>query len=179
VSRELQEVGMTGFGAKAYQRVDKDSSVAAADPHRLVLMLFDGVLEAIRLAESHIAAGRVADKGQALGKAVRIVEEGLKASLDRAAGGALATQLSALYDYATLRLLQAHLRNDHGALAEVAVLLTDLRAAWASIGGASGPAGSAGAAASPQRPVVAATSPAARFLSADGGAGAQRLVVTA
>lgn len=181
---------MSGFGAKAYQRVDKDSGVAAADPHGLVLMLFDGALEAIRLAESHFAAGRIADKGQALGKAVRIVEEGLKASLDRNAGGALAAQLAGLYDYASLRLLQAHLRNDHEALGEVAGLLSSLRDAWASIGSA-GSAGSAvGAAAntlagSPVAgaaravPGLAVVSPATGFLSGEGFAAARRLVVTA
>ena len=74
-----------------------------------------------------------------LGKAIRIVEEGLKASLDRGAGGALAQQLSTLYDYIALRLLQANLRNDADALAEVTRLLDDLRTAWAQIGKA-GPA---------------------------------------
>ncbi len=125
---------MSGYGARAYQRVGLDSGVASADPHRLVLMLFDGALEAIRLAAAHIAAGNVAEKGRALGKAVRIVEEGLKASLDKDAGGALATQLAALYDYATLRLLQANLKNDHAALDEASRLLGELREAWARIG---------------------------------------------
>jgi flagellar protein FliS len=132
--------GMTAFAAQVYKRVGVDSAVAAADPHRLVLMLFDGALEAIRQAEAHLAAGRVAEKGQVLGKAVRIVEEGLKASLDVESGGALARQLAALYDYATLRLLQANLRNDGAALAEVASLLGGLRAAWASIGAGRTPA---------------------------------------
>lgn len=125
---------MTGYGAAAYRRIGVDSTVASADAHRLVLMLFDGALEAIRLAQAHIAAGRVTEKGAVLGKAVRIVEEGLKASLDKEAGGALAGQLAALYDYACLRLLQAHLKNDGAALDEVAVLLADLRQAWSQIG---------------------------------------------
>jgi flagellar protein FliS len=80
-----------------------------------------------------MAAGRIAEKGKALGKAVRIVEEGLKASLDQRAGGALCVQLAQLYDYASLRLLQANLRNDRAALDEVDRLLGELRAAWALI----------------------------------------------
>jgi flagellar protein FliS len=125
---------MGGFGAKAYQRVGVDPGVDGSDPHTLVLLLFDGALEAIKHAQGHLAAGRVLEKGQALAKAARIVEEGLKASLDRQAGGALAQQLAALYDYATLRLLQANLRNDAKALAEVTKLLGDLRDTWAKIG---------------------------------------------
>lgn len=131
---------MNDFGTQAYRRVGLDARVGAADPYELVLMLFDGALEAMRQAEAHIAGGRIAEKGQALGKAVRIVEEGLKASLDREAGGALAQQLAALYDYAALRLLQVNLRNDRKALAEVSALLAELRGAWASIGAARTPA---------------------------------------
>jgi flagellar protein FliS len=125
---------MTAFGVSAYRRTGIDTGVAAASPHQLVLMLFDAALEAIRQAEVHLKSGEVAAKGAALGKAVRIVEEGLKASVDRGAGGALAEHLASLYDYATLRLLQANLRNDDAALREVNKLLSELREAWAQIG---------------------------------------------
>jgi flagellar protein FliS len=138
---------MSGFGVKAYQRVGVDTGVNGSDPHELVLMLFDGAIESIKLAQGHIAAGRVAEKGQALAKAARIVEEGLKASLDRQAGGALAQRLADLYDYATLRLLQANLRNDDKALAEVTLLLADLRDTWSRIG--KGASAKAAATASP------------------------------
>lgn len=173
---------MNGYGTKAYQHVGVDSSVASADPHRLVLMLFDGVLESIRLAEAHIAAGRIAEKGQALGKAVRIVEEGLKASLDKEAGGPLAKQLAALYDYACLRLLQANLKSDHGALQEIARLLADLRDAWSQIGHRA-PAASVKPAqgATPALPptVDVAAPPAARFFDGASSGPVRRVVVTA
>jgi flagellar protein FliS len=160
---------MNRFGAQAYQRVGVDTGVTASDPHALVLMLFDGVLESIKHAQGHVAAGRVLEKGKALSKAVRIVEEGLKASLDRNSGGALAQQLAALYDYASLRLLQANLRNDHKALAEVASLLSDLRTAWAAIG-AKAPA-----------PEAAPAQPAVRGPAAANGepAPGRRLAMTA
>jgi flagellar secretion chaperone FliS len=139
---------MNGFGAKIYQRVGVDSSVASADPHKLILMLFDGAVEALRLARSHMEARRIADKGQALGKAISIVQDGLKASVDVDAGGQLGTRLSTLYDYIAMRLLQAHLRNDLKALDEVVRLLGELRGAWAAIGNAPGAgANAAGAAA--------------------------------
>jgi flagellar protein FliS len=173
---------MSGFGAKAYERVSVDSGVTGANPHRLVLMLFDGALEAIKLAEQHVAAGRIAEKGQAIGKAVRIVEEGLKASLDQDAGGPLARQLAALYDYASLRLLQAHLRNDDKALDDVARLLADLREAWARIGErapAAVPKAAANAAGSPPPTVGAAAPPAARFFDEASTGPVRRVVVTA
>ena len=125
---------MTAFGASAYRRTGIDTGVAAASPHQLILMLFDGAIDAIKSAGSQMHGGQVAAKGAAIGKAVRIVEEGLKASIDRRSGGALADQLASLYDYAVMRLLQANLRNDAAALAEVHGLLDSLRGAWAQIG---------------------------------------------
>ena len=124
---------MNRFGLQAYRKVAVDANVAVADPHALVLMLYDGAIEAIRRATGHLAAGQVAEKGAALAKAARIVEEGLKAAVDRGAGGELTRRLLELYDYMTMRLLQANLRNDRQALAEVARLLAELRSAWAQI----------------------------------------------
>ncbi|HEU0204861.1 MAG TPA: flagellar export chaperone FliS [Burkholderiaceae bacterium] len=139
---------MNGFGAKAYARVEVESGVAEADPHRLILMLYDGVLSSIRLAEGHMRASRIPEKCAMLSKAVRIVDEGLKASLDMRAGGNLAQQLGALYDYIVMRLLQANLRNQVEPLQEVAKLLENLRNAWLQI--ADAPTVSRQAAAGPQ-----------------------------
>ena len=130
-SREAQ---VSGFGAKAYQNVAVQTAVGSADPHRMTLLLYDGAIEAIRLAVAHMGTRRVAAKCEAIGKALRIVEEGLKASVDREAGGQLAEKLVSLYDYITMRLLQANLRNDRKALEEACTLLSDLRSAWAQIG---------------------------------------------
>jgi flagellar protein FliS len=139
-----------------------ESGVSAADPHALVLMLYDGALEAVRRADGAMASADIAAKGQALGKAVRIVEEGLKASVDRNAGGALAFRLLDLYDYLTMRLLQANLRNDRAALAEVARLLAELRNAWAQIRPATGAAqGGHAAHGRPASGAVAGAEPAA------------------
>ena len=124
---------MAGFGAQAYKRVSVDTGVAGGDPHDLVLMLYDGAISAARQALGHMQAGRIAEKAAALSKATRIVDEGLKISLDRTAGGQLAQRLSDLYEYMTMRLLQANLRNDVSGLTEVLALLEDLRGAWAQI----------------------------------------------
>lgn len=130
---------MNTYGASFYKRVAVDAGVNVANPHELILMLYDGAIEAIRVAEGALAKGNVPLKGSAIGKAVRIVEEGLKASVDRSGGGALAQHLAQLYDYCTMRLLQAQLRNDLGALREVARLLDQLRDAWRQIGTAPAP----------------------------------------
>ena len=126
--------------AAAYRQVGVETAVADASPHRLVQMLFDSLVESITQARGAMQEGRVEAKGRAIGRAVRIVDEGLKASLDPAAGGALSRDLSDLYDYVALRLTQANLRNDARALDECQALIQPLRDAWASIAGQVGAA---------------------------------------
>ena len=117
----------------AYSQVDMEVSVAVASPHKLTLLLFDGAIKAISLAKFNMLNRKVAPKCQAISQAMAIIDEGLKRSLDVKAGGELAENLSALYDYMCLRLLEANLRNDPAALDEVSKLLTELRGAWAAI----------------------------------------------
>jgi len=117
----------------AYRQVGIETAVADASPHHLVQMLFDGLVEAIAQASGAIRLGQVESKGRAIGRAVRIVDEGLKASLDLDGGGKLANDLAELYAYVTLRLTQANLRNDVRLLDECHALIQPLREAWVSI----------------------------------------------
>ena len=122
--------------ALAYRTVGVETGVAAASPHQLVTMLFDGFNAAIAEARVALAKGQVEAKCKALGRALRIVDEGLKAPLD-AAGGSLSEKLSSLYSYVSLRLTQANLTNDDAALEECLRLLEPVRSAWVAIGPAS------------------------------------------
>lgn len=126
--------------ACTYQRVQVESSVTDASPHRLVGMLFDGVMDAIAQARGALSRGDEAARGERIGRAVRILEEGLRGGLDRQAGGALAGNLDALYAYVVQRLTHANLHRDDAALRECTELLTPLRDAWQQI---SPPAGRA------------------------------------
>lgn len=117
-----------------YQRVGVETGIDAASPHRLVVMLFDGFIESIARARGAMRDRNPEAKGRAITRAVRIVDEGLKAALDRKAGGALAHDLSDLYDYVVLRLTQANLNNDEALLDECQRLLEPVRDAWVQIG---------------------------------------------
>lgn len=119
--------------ASSYRRLDLETSVAQADPHKLVAMLFDGACLAIAQARRALREGRIPAKGEATGRAVRILEEGLKASLDPR-GGEIASNLQALYDYMARRLLSANLNGDDSQYAEVEGMLDRLRDAWNEIG---------------------------------------------
>ena len=120
--------------ASAYHQVGVQTMVASASAHGLVTLLFDGFMAAVYRAKGALHEGDIAAKGQAIGHAVRIIDEGLKAALDLKAGGKLAADLSDLYAYVCLRLIQANLNNDEAALDECAALLSPLREAWQAIG---------------------------------------------
>lgn len=120
--------------ANAYAQVGVNSSVQSADPHRLVLLLFEGAESAIAIARAAIEQKNMQSRSVAIGKAIDIINEGLNASLNKEAGGDLAEKLSALYDYMCSRLLYANLKSDVQALDEVTMLLGEIHSAWAEIG---------------------------------------------
>lgn len=120
--------------ASAYKTVGAQSSVDGADAHQLIVLVFDGLLQAVNAARGALTRGEVAVKGEQIQRAVRLLEEGLKGGLDMARGGELASQLRALYDYCIERLTQANLRNDGEALAEVVRLVTPVADGWKEMG---------------------------------------------
>ncbi len=132
--------GTNNRGVNAYAKVGLETGVSAASPHKLIVMLYDGALAAIATASTQMAAGNIQEKGKAISKAIQIVDNGLRASLDREAGGEIAANLDALYEYMSGRLLHANLKNDQQALEEVRGLLADLRDTWNQIGGTAGAA---------------------------------------
>jgi flagellar secretion chaperone FliS len=119
--------------ANAYRQVGTETGVSGASPHKLVAMLFDGYMEALAQARGAMRAGNIEAKGRAIGHAVRIVEEGLRASLDMRAGGNLARDLNDLYGYLAMRLTLVNVRNDEAGLDEAQALMQPLREAWMSI----------------------------------------------
>jgi flagellar protein FliS len=127
---------MTTPGSRAvtaYSSLDVETGVAGASPQKLVLMLYDGALKAIFDAKVAMARSEIPLKGSAISKAIAIIDEGLRPALDMNAGGEIAANLMALYDYIGSRLLYANLKNDPHSLDESARLLSELRAAWETL----------------------------------------------
>ena len=115
-----------------YNRIGTVSAVEDASPHRLIQLLLDAGLERIAHARRALEAGDVAARGLAIGKALDIVA-GLRGSLNFEAGGEIATNLDALYEYLERRLLQANLEADAGMLDEAATLLRQVQEGWDGI----------------------------------------------
>jgi len=116
-----------------YRNVSAITSVSQASPHQLVMLLFDAAIAAVLQARHALETGDRETKITTIGKAMRIVDEGLKASVESRGDPALAENLVSLYDHMVSRLLVANVHNSDEPLAEVARLLGDLRSAWAEI----------------------------------------------
>lgn len=116
----------------AYQSTAAHGGVAAADPHRLIVILMDGALERISTARGCIVRGETIEKARLLNRAVSIIGE-LRSSLDMKSGGQIAANLGDLYDYMCRRLLTATSENRVELLDEVSRLLHEIRGAWAAI----------------------------------------------
>lgn len=121
--------------ASAYRKVAVETSVQGADPHQLVGLLFTALLQSIASARGAMQRGDIAVKAAAVGKAVRIIEEGLKAGLNLKEGGEIAANLHQLYSYSVLRLTQGNLHNDTAAFEEVARLIEPVAESWKLING--------------------------------------------
>lgn len=125
--------GMHQSPAAIYAKTSLESDIGTADPHRLIVMLFEGAQTAIVMARTHMEQKNVAEKGAAISKAIDIITNGLLASLDTQQGGELVERLAALYEYISRRLLWANLKNDFAALEEAKNLLDQLHSAWTVI----------------------------------------------
>ena len=119
--------------ANAYRNVGVETSVAGADPHQLVGLLYQALMQALGTAKLSLLAGDIPGKGKAIGRSVRLIEEGLKAGLNDAKGGELAVNLRSLYDYCILILTEANLNNEVQKIEEVIRLLHPVAQAWGDI----------------------------------------------
>lgn len=126
--------GSPSRGAQSYAKVGLETSVVAASPHKLIVMLYDGALVAVMKAQMHMKAGNIPEKGKAISHAIALIDNGLRASLNKDIGGQIAEGLDSLYEYMSARLLLANLKNDLTVLDEVQVLLTEMRDTWNAIG---------------------------------------------
>lgn len=121
-------------GLSAYKNVSLETSVNQASPHQLIVLLFDGVLNAIKLSMLYIEKGDIAAKGKTISKAINIIDNGLKSCLDLDKGGEIAENLDSLYQYISHQLVLANLHNDKEKLKTCYDLLNNISEAWREIG---------------------------------------------
>jgi len=126
------------MGAKAAFDEYKRNKVITSSGVELIIQLYDEVMNNIRLAKPILAKSdklsfdEIKTKNKALNKAVNVVTA-LADSLDMEKGGEISDNLSKLYEFINLRLLNANLNNDPVMLDEATRVLNELREAWIGI----------------------------------------------
>jgi flagellar protein FliS len=117
----------------AYQSVSVHGGVANADPHAMVQMLMDAATQRMATARGCIERGERTRQASLLHSCVMIIVE-LRGSLNTTEGGALAQNLSDLYEYMIRQLMLANAASDVSYVVEVSRLLEEVRSAWIAIG---------------------------------------------
>jgi len=120
--------------AASYNQVKNHSAVENADAHRLIDMLFDGLLERIAQARGAMQHKMVEAKGQKINSAIAILS-GLRENLNHDADPEISANLDALYAYVQDILSKAHRINDLDLLDEATQLISNVASAWKQIGG--------------------------------------------
>lgn len=123
---------MLNKGLAQYQQVNTSLAVDGASPHRLIQMLMEGFMQRLAEAKGAIQRNAIAEKGEAIGKAIAIVG-GLRGSLNSEVGGDLTKNLDALYEYLEHRLLEANLNSSTAILDEALQLMKTLKSGWDGI----------------------------------------------
>ncbi|GKS59170.1 flagellar protein FliS [Nitrospira sp.] len=115
-------------GIQQYQQ----THILTSSGVQLVVVLYDGAIQAMQLAREAIVRNNQADKARFLHRAVNVVTE-LSNVLDMERGGEIAVSLRRLYDYVLAELLQANLHHRHDKLDGPIKCLTTLREAWQTV----------------------------------------------
>lgn len=116
---------------KAYKTTSLDAEMAVADPHRVIQMLMQGLLERLAQAKGAIERRDYSAKSTSISKAMAIIN-GLQDSLDLSYGQ-IPQDLYALYDYMKDRLMDASRNMTSEPIDEVANLIITIKSAWDNI----------------------------------------------
>ena len=109
----------------------KENQLTITDPGSVLLLLYQGAIDALNRAALYLGKGDIAEKGKCVLRANDIIHQFL-ASLDYEAGGELAQNLEGLYRYMLDQILFANINNDSEAFKRVASLLSTLKEGWES-----------------------------------------------
>jgi flagellar protein FliS len=116
--------------ATAYKRVGDSTSVMAADPLDLIILLYEKLLHRLRETRVAIGAADVAARGRATSAAIEIISNGLIGALDMERGGDVAIRLKEQYQLWLRMLLQINLNGDLELLSTLELSVGEILSAW-------------------------------------------------
>ncbi|HEY3985272.1 flagellar export chaperone FliS [Cedecea sp.] len=120
-------------GQSAYAQVSLESQVAGATPHQLITLLMDGAISAMMRAKIYFESGNIAKRGEMISRAINIIDNGLRASLNHEVGGAVTEEMESLYEYVSRNLLLLNLQKQPEQLPHLIEIMTTLSTTWKEI----------------------------------------------
>lgn len=123
----------TKSGQSAYAQVSLESQLAGATPHQLITMLLDGAINAMVRAKIYFEMGNIPRRGQMISRAINIIDNGLRASLNHEVGGHITEEMESLYEYVSRNLLLLNMQKDPEPLPHLIEIMTNLSTTWKEI----------------------------------------------
>lgn len=115
--------------AQQYASNYVETAVSEATPHKLVEMLYEGVLKHLSLTKFFIDQKNFEKKSEHSNKALSIINA-LRDGVDLEKGQDVGGNLYDLYDYCYRQLFKASSQNDLAVVSEVIEIMKDLSDAW-------------------------------------------------
>jgi len=106
-----------------------DDEVLAANPLKLIQMLYGAALDSIAAARRHVRQKNISARTRSINKAIGLVTE-LSRCLNHEADILLCRNLAGLYGYVVRLLIDANVKQTESPLAEAEALLFPLAEAW-------------------------------------------------
>jgi len=115
-----------------YGQIKNETQTTYASPHQLVLMLFDGAIEAMSMTIGAIQQKNIELRGKQNTRSIAIIN-GMRDLLDMNSDSELADNLYSLYQYMAQELFRAAFRNDAEAIQGIQTMVKDIRESWEKI----------------------------------------------
>ena len=112
--------------------VYRDVSIETQNPVKLIVLLYDGAVKFLRVAQSKLAEGDYVGKGQFIARTQAIIAE-LNAVLNFEEGGEVATLLRQLYQFMFVHLGEANVERDPARIDTVISMLQGLNESWRAV----------------------------------------------
>lgn len=117
---------------KAYKQVNVESSILSADPHQVIVMMYDGLLESIAQAKGAIERNDLDTKAKMMTKAVNILTA-LQNALDKESQPEISKNFETFYGHCIAILNDVNVSLETKGIDDVYSFIKPLRDAWKEI----------------------------------------------
>jgi flagellar protein FliS len=113
---------------RAYVDSQIETSITMARPIDLVVMVYQRVLDHAETARVALIEGK--DPEESIGKALDLIETGLRVSLNHEVGGEISRNLENIYAWGSNQLLRARLKREPALIEDFQRVFSKLAEAW-------------------------------------------------